>query len=100
MPIDLGNGVLVTIPAPTSVPVAVVAPGPQGPQGIPGGDAQIHTQTTPSAQWSISWTRRATPPSVSVFVGGRQIIADVDASAISTILVTFPTATAGYAVLI
>lgn len=95
--------VRVLAPADPAV-VRVVVPGPPGPPGPAGpaaggaGSAQVHTQATPAATWTIphSFGRR---PVTAVFdAAGAQMLADISADA-SAVTVTFANPTAGSAVL-
>lgn len=62
----------------------------------PGG--YVHTQGSPSASWSIT-NPLGRMPSVDLYVAGQQVEADVEATT-STVSVTFPAPTAGFAVLV
>lgn len=62
-----------------------------------GENSYVHTQSSPSASWSIS-NPLGRLPGVSLYVGGTLVEADVDATN-STVHISFPTPVAGYAVL-
>lgn len=107
---DLGNGITV-VALPRAVPAAVTAPAAPspiavlpvpGPPGPPGGGtgsgAQIHQQTTPTATWTVTHTFGRLP-AVDLYIAGVLVEADVEATTTS-VTVTFPTPTAGYAVLV
>lgn len=68
-----------------------------GPPGGGAGSAQVFTQSSPSASWSITHTFGRLPL-VDLYVAGQQVEADVEATD-STVSVTFPAPTAGTAVL-
>lgn len=71
--------------------------GDPGPPGS-GGGGFTHTQTTPSASWTITHNLNAYPP-VVVLVGGEQVYTDVAYVDANTVSLSFPTPTAGAAYL-
>jgi hypothetical protein len=56
-----------------------------------------HTQTTPSATWIIPHTLGRLP-SVKIYIAGREVGADVEAT-LSSVTITFPSAISGKAVI-
>lgn len=92
--------VRVVEPGPQGGPGPEGPEGPRGPSGAAGGVALEIAITTPSAQWVIpipsEFTRR---PEVSIYLNsGELVFADVTVTA-QYVTVTFPTPTAGIAVL-
>jgi len=112
MPV-LSDGTIVAARRPPRAPLAVKAParipktaivvrgpkGDTGPAGASGTAAFEHTQSTPSASWSIDVPpSMGRTPNVAVYVDGRLVLADVEADS-STVNITFPSPVAGSAVL-
>jgi hypothetical protein len=76
--------------------------GDTGPVGPPGGTAYVHTQTVPASTWIIDHNLgRRVHVSLSDAVAApfRLVYSDVDHGSLNQTTVTFPTPTAGSAVL-
>jgi hypothetical protein len=64
-----------------------------------GGTGYMHTQSSPAAQWYITFPDLGRLPNVQIYLtSGEFIITDV-LSTSTSVTVTFPSATAGYAVI-
>lgn len=109
MPV-LNDGTVVTARRPERPPLtvraparparsALVIPGRKGDKGDPGDAGYEHTQSSPSASWSIALpTGFGRRPNVAVYVGDEQVEADVEATDLN-VNIQFPTPTAGSAVI-
>lgn len=97
---DLAPGQITVVELPPADPITVVlpVPGPRGPAGTGAGGGLVHQQTTPSASWSIPH-QLGRLPVVDLYVAGELVEADVAAD-VSSVHVTFPTPTSGFAVLV
>jgi hypothetical protein len=64
-----------------------------------GGAGYMHTQGTPAAQWHVTFPELGRLPSVQIYLtSGENILTDI-VSTSTSVTVTFPSATAGYAVI-
>jgi hypothetical protein len=64
-----------------------------------GSTGYMHTQSTASAQWHITFPDMGRLPSVQIYLtSGEAILTDI-LSTSTSVTVTFPSATAGYAVI-
>jgi hypothetical protein len=85
----------------TAVPVSMPT-GLNGVAALPvssGGSGYMHTQSTPSAQWHITFPDLGRLPAVQIYLtSGEAILTDV-VSTSTSVTVTFPSATSGYAVI-
>jgi hypothetical protein len=93
------------VPLPSSTITAVPVSMPQSlnaSASLPvssGGTGYMHTQSTPAAQWFITFPDLGRLPSVQIYLtSGEAILTDV-VSTSTSVTVTFPSATAGYAVI-
>jgi hypothetical protein len=97
---------ITAVPFPTSTLTAVPVSMPLSLNGVValpvssgGGAGYMHTQSSPSAQWHITFPDLGRLPSVQIYLTtGEFIITDV-LSTSTSVTVTFPSATAGYAVI-
>jgi hypothetical protein len=93
------------VPTPTvaSIPQSAVlltipVKGDPGPQGISGPSAGFTApQTSPAATWTIANPLGRFPRSVSIFVGGELVDADVAVPDLATVVVTFASPQTGRA---
>lgn len=66
--------------------------GPAGPPGI--GGALVHVQSTPAATWTIPHGFARIPHSVTVYIGGQQVLIDATVDATYVVL-EFPSPESG-----
>lgn len=81
--------VVTAVPPQQPAVFVVPTPGPQGPQGLPGGGATVYTQSIASAQWTINTGLGRNPYGLLVIVGNAEVIADVAFPSPGQIIVTF-----------
>lgn len=93
------------VPLPIATPYAVPVTLPQGLNAVAslpatgGSSGLMHTQTTPSAQWVIPIASLGRLPSVQIYLTtGESILTDLVVTT-TLVTITFPSATAGYAVI-
>lgn len=96
---------ITAVPIPLTTPYAVPVTMPTGlnaTASLPvagGASGYMHTQSTPSAQWHITFPDLGRLPSVQIYLtSGEMLLTDI-VSTSSSVTVTFPSATAGYAVI-
>jgi hypothetical protein len=78
------------------VPVPGV-PGTRGPVGPAGDGGFTYVQGAPAATWTITTPLGRLPASVSIFVGGELVDADVAVPDLATVVVTFASPQSGRA---
>lgn len=89
-----GGSTVVTVPQTSTV--TAVTQGPQGPQG-PAGVAYIHTQSSPSATWTITHNLGFKPSVELLNTGSQEIDGDVVHTSYDVTMVYFTAAIAGFA---
>jgi len=95
---------IVAVPLPTSSLTAVPVSMPAGLNAaatlpVSGTSGYMHTQSSPSAQWHITYPTLGRLPSVQIYLtSGEAILTDILATQ-TDVTITFPSPTAGYAVI-
>jgi hypothetical protein len=96
---------ITAVPLPSSTITAISVSMPISLNGIAslpissGGTGYMHTQSTPSAQWNITFPDLGRFPSVDIYLtSGESVLTDFVVTSTS-VTITFPSATAGYAVI-
>jgi len=96
---------ITAVPLPSSSLSAVPVTMPMSLNGVAalpvsgGSVGYMHTQSTPSAQWHITFPDLGRLPSVQIYLTtGEMLLTDI-VSTSTSVTVTFPSATAGYAVI-
>lgn len=93
----------VVIEVPTTQKVVTISgSGPQGSPGAPGpagGSAYVHTQSTPSAGWTVAHGL-GHKPLVQVEVGGEVVLSDIQFIDDNNLFIEFASACSGTATLI
>jgi hypothetical protein len=88
---------ITAVPLPSSTITAISVSMPISLNGIAslpissGGTGYMHTQSTPSAQWNITFPDLGRFPSVDIYL--------TSGVTSTSVTITFPSATAGYAVI-
>lgn len=81
--------------------VEIIIPGPQGPPGIGGGNAYIHTQSVPATLWTINHNRGVYPAIITLIdTGGAEFEAEVLNTSVNQVQVYLTIPVAGQARLI
>jgi hypothetical protein len=82
--------------------VTVTAPGPQGAPGVfdAGDVAYVHTQSTPSAVWTINHNLGFNPVAVVLDSGGTQCEGAISYPSINQMVITFTGAFSGTAYIV
>ena len=83
--------------------VQITAPGPQGPQGIPGPVSEVfyvHTQASPSATWTINHNLNGNPTAVVLDSAGTQCEGPFSYPSLNQMVITFTAAFSGTAYVI
>lgn len=96
---------ITAVPLPTSTIIAVPISMPTSLNGVAalpvsgGSSGYMHTQSSASAQWYITFPDLGRLPAVQIYLtSGEAILTDI-LSTSTSVTVTFPSATAGYAVI-
>jgi len=96
---------ITAVPLPTTSISAVPVTMPQGLNGVAalpvsgGTSGYMHTQSSASAQWHITFPDLGRLPNVQIYLtSGEAILTDI-LSTSTSVTVTFPSPTAGYAVI-
>ena len=95
---------ITAVPLPTTTITAFPVSMPQSLNAqaslpVVGSSGWMHTQGTPSAQWYITFPDMGRLPNVQIYlISGEVILTDL-VSTSASVTITFPSATAGYAVI-